>query len=247
MENIFKGIQLEFSHNNTFSTAIEKATVANGKLFLHCLEELILNPPLIGKLTLNCGQRFFAKMGLNVSECQVEDGKTVLVCDTPPVEYDKIQRSYARIPIDISTEIAIVKPDAQNNLNTISTPTNGRIKDLNPAGALIEISKNDFSFQELINNLPVFTRLFFTLPHHPKELQIIGKVVKIKKSFNNFQLGVQFILKTLEDFQIMDLFYHEHKKQKRADEKGKDILEKDMKQLYGKNNAGENIQSQGRK
>ena len=80
MDDLFNGLQLEFSQDSTFSWAIEKATKENGKLLLYACDVLeIKPPPLVGRLTLNCSKSFFARMSVNVSESKMENDKTVLI------------------------------------------------------------------------------------------------------------------------------------------------------------------------
>jgi hypothetical protein len=232
MDDLFKGLQLEFSLDNTFSSTIERACMENEKLLLYAAGVLdVKPPPFVGKLTFNCGRSFFARMGINVSGLRTENGKTVIICDIPILDYDQYLRSYARVNANIATELTLLKSDADNDLNPISRPVHGILKNFSPAGARIGITKNDVSMDTIAKNLPVFTRLHFTLPHHPKELQIVGKLVKVENAFRTVYLGIQFILKTFGDFRLIEDYYHKLMKPGPADKKAKEALEKDVKQL----------------
>ncbi len=232
MDDLFKGLQLEFSLDNTFSSTIERACMENEKLLLFAADALeIKPPPFVGKLTFNCGHSFFARMGIKVSGLRTEDGKTVIVCDIPVLDYDQYLRSYARVNTNISAELTLLKSDAEDDLNPISRPVHGVLKNFSPAGARIGIAKNDVSINTIAKNLPIFTRLHFTLPHNPKELQVVGKLVKVENAFRSVFLGVQFILKTFGDFKLIEEYYHKLKKSSPADKKAKEMLEKDINQL----------------
>ena len=92
--------------------------------------------------------------------------------------------------------MTLLKPDSGEDLNPVSKPIHGVLKDLSPAGAQVVIAKNDISLAAIVKNLPIYTQLYFTLPINPKELQVVGKIVKIENAFRNIFLGIQFILKT---------------------------------------------------
>jgi hypothetical protein len=232
MNDLFKRLQLEFSQDNTFSSAIEQAYKENGKLILHASDVWdVKPPPFVGRLTFNCGKSFFARMSVNVIECRMENEKTVFICDIPPVEYDEYQRSYARVDTDISVEMTLLKPDADDDLNPISRPIHGVLKNFSPAGAQVGIAKNDISLVTMAQNLPIYTRLYFTLPHNPKELQVVGKIVKIENAFRNIFFGVQFILKTFGDFQVIEQYYTKLMKRTPPDKKAKATLAKEVNQL----------------
>jgi hypothetical protein len=83
----------------------------------------------------------------------------------------------------------------------------------------------------MTKNLPIYTRLYFTLPNSPKELQIVGKIVKIENAFRNIFFGIQFILKTFGDFQVIEEYYTKLMKLTPADKKAKETLEKEVNQL----------------
>jgi hypothetical protein len=232
MDDLFKKLQMEFSQDNTFIFAIERADKENGKLVLYAADVWdIKPPPFVGKLTFNCGKSFFARMGINVIECKTENDKTVLICDIPTAEYDEYQRSYARVNTDIPVELTLLKPDAEDDLNPISRPIHGVLKNFSPAGAQVAIFKNDISVATMTKNLPIYTRLYFTLPNSPKELQIVGKIVKIENAFRNIFFGIQFILKTFGDFQVIEEYYTKLMKLTPADKKAKETLEKEVNQL----------------
>jgi hypothetical protein len=206
----------------------------NEKLLLFAADVLDEKPPpFIGKLTFNCGHSFFARMGIKVSGLKTDNGKTVLICDIPVLDYDQYTRSYARINTNISVELTLLKPDNDNNsnLNPISKPVHGILKNLSPAGARIAIAKNDVSLNTIAKSLPIFTRLHFTLPTNPKELQIVGKLVKVENAFRTVFFGVQFVLKTFGDFQLIEEYYHKLMKTSPADQSAAKALEKDIKQL----------------
>jgi hypothetical protein len=232
MNELFKKLQLEFSQDNTFSSAIEKASKENGKIILYASDVWdVKKPPFVGKLTFNCGKSFFARMSVNVTECKTENDKTILICDIPAPEYDEYQRSYARVDAEIPVELTLLKPDAEDDLNPISRPIHGVLRNFSPAGARVVISKNDISMVTMAKNLPIYTRLYFTLPNNPKELQIVGKIVKIENAFRNIFFGIQFILKTFGDFQLIEEYYAKLMKITPADKKAKETLEKEVNRL----------------
>jgi hypothetical protein len=232
MDELFEGLQLEFSQDNTFTFSIEKASKENGKLLL-CAADIIdiKQPPFVGKLTFNCGKSFFARMSVNVTGNKVENDKTLLICDVPTAEYDEYQRSYARVDTDIPVELTLLKPDAEDALNPISRPIHGDLKNFSPAGAQVAISKNDVSLVTMAKNLPIYTRLYFTLPNNPKELQIVGKIVKIENSFRNIFFGIQFILKTFGDFQLIEEYYNKLIRLTPGDKKPQEALQHGVNQL----------------
>lgn len=233
MDELFEGLQLEFSQDNTFSFTIERACKESGKLLLYASDICdIKPPPFVGKLTVNCGKSFFARISINVINIKTENEKTILLCEIPTAEYDEYQRSYARVDIDIPVELTLLKPDAQDDLNPISRPIHGALKNFSPAGAQVAISKNDISLVTMAKNLPVYTRLYFTLPTNPKELQVVGKIVKIENSFRNIFFGIQFILKTFGDFQLIEEYYNKLIRLAPVDKKAQETLQKDVKQLF---------------
>lgn len=233
MDELFEGLQLEFSQDNTFTFSIEKACKESRKLLLYASDVCdIKPPPFVGRLTVNCGKSFFAKISVNVIDYKNENERTILICDVPTAEYDEYQRSYARVDTDIPVELTLLKPDARDDLNPISRPIHGVLKNFSPAGAQVAISKNDISLVTMAKNLPVYTRLYFTLPSNPKELQIVGKIVKIENAFRNIFFGIQFILKTFGDFQLIEDYYSKLMKLTPVDKKAQETLKKDVKQLF---------------
>lgn len=233
MDELFEGLQLEFSQDNTFTFSIEKACKESRKLLLYASDVCdIKPPPFVGRLIVNCGKSFFAKISVNVIDYKNENERTILICDVPTAEYDEYQRSYARVDTDIPVELTLLKPDARDDLNPISRPIHGVLKNFSPAGAQVAISKNDISLVTMAKNLPVYTRLYFTLPSNPKELQIVGKIVKIENAFRNIFFGIQFILKTFGDFQLIEDYYSKLMKLTPVDKKAQETLKKDVKQLF---------------
>ncbi len=232
MADLFEGLQLEFSQDNTFGTAIERACNENGKLLLYAADVFeVKQPPFVGRLTFNCGKIFFARMGVHVAGFRTENAKTVLICDIPVVDYNEFHRSYARVDTNITTELTLLKPGTEDDLNPIFRPVHGLLKNFSPGGARIGIAKHDVSLAALVKNLPVFTRIHFTLPNNPKELQIVGKIVKIENAFRNIYFGIQFVLKTFGDFKLLDEYYHKLVKPSSADEKNKEKLKKEVSQV----------------
>lgn len=207
MEEIFKGFNLELVMNNIYYE-VEKASIDALKNFI-VVAIRVDNIANEAELIIGGSQRLYASAKVKIRESWVENDKTMLACETPPKDFHFFKRNFLRLETDIPVEYIFMKA-VQQDLTPISNPQQGMLNDISPCGALLAIDKKHLIVNPKDPSL--YLNLAFSLPNeigNESPLGIIGKVVNIKKSWDNYNLGVLFLINSFQQFRVLEYFYKE--------------------------------------
>lgn len=207
MNDVFKGFNLEMVMNNIHYD-VESATIDAAKNFL-VVSIRMDNIAHEAELIISGSQYLFASAKVKIRESWSEKDKTMLACEAPPRDFHFFKRNFLRLETDIPVEYQYMKAE-QYELLPISVIYKGTLNDISPCGALLAIDKKELLFSP--HDPSLFMKLNFTLPNPAgieTPLEIIGKTMNLKKSWNNYYLGTLFLINSFQQYRILENFYKE--------------------------------------
>jgi hypothetical protein len=207
MNEIFKGFNLEIVMNNV-SYEVESAAIDAIKNFI-MVSVQVENVAHQAELIISGSQHLFASAKVNIRESWAENDRTMLACEAPPKDFHFFKRNFLRLETDIPVEYLYMKAE-QQELTPISVMHKGTLNDFSPCGAMLAIDKKEVVFNPKDPSL--YLKLNFSLPNAtgidtPQE--IIGKMVNLKKSWDNYHLGILFLINSFKQYRFLENFYKE--------------------------------------
>lgn len=205
MDEVFKGFNLEMVMNNVYYE-VESAALDAMKNFI-VVSIRVENIASEAELIISGSQHLFASAKVNIRESWVENDKTMLACEAPPKDFHFFKRNFLRLETDIPVEYGFMKAE-QHELTPISVMHQGTLNDISPCGAQLAIDKKELVFNPKDPSL--YLKLNFSLPNEtgletPQE--IIGKMVNLKKSWDNYHLGILFLINSFKQYRFLENFY----------------------------------------
>jgi hypothetical protein len=205
MDEIFKGFNLELVMNN-IHYEVESATIDAMKNFI-VVSIRVENIANEAELIIGGSQHLFASARVKIRESWTEKEKTMLACEAPPKDFHFFERNFLRLETNIPVEYVYMKAE-QHELAPITVMHQGTLNDISPCGALLAIDKKELLFG--IKDSALYLKLNFTLPGVTSiatPLEIIGKMVNVKKSWNNYSLGILFLINSFQQYRFLESFY----------------------------------------
>lgn len=237
MEEVFQNLDIELLvANNCFDT--DKVFMySNGRNLLIVTVCPELAEETEGELLISDTFNLYAIMKVKIINCKVKDEYTELTCEVIPNTLNFFKRSLVRLETDLAVNYASLKPDENGELITISTAKHAVLKDLTPCGARIAIREHDILLDQYRED-PVYLNLAFRVPTRngpEKAVEIVSKVVNLKKSWKTYYIGVLFFIKPYHQYRIIEDFYNENLSKIKAHDHNKLLVDKNFVTLM-KNN-----------
>jgi hypothetical protein len=205
MDEIFKGFNLEMVMNHIYYD-VESATIDALKNFI-VVSIRVDNIAHEAELIISGSQYLFASAKVKIRESWTEKDKTMLACEAPPKDFHFFKRNFLRLETEIPVEYRYMKAE-QHELTPISIVHKGTLNDISPCGALLAIDKKELMFSPQDSSL--FMKFNFSFPSATgveTPLEIVGKMVNLKKSWNNYYLGILFLIHSFEQYRFLENFY----------------------------------------
>jgi len=216
MNEIFKGFNLELVMNNIYYE-VESATIDAMKNFI-MVSVRVDNIAHEAELIISGSQYLFASAKVKIRESWVEKDRTMLACETIPKDFHFFKRNFLRLETDIPVEYLYMKVE-QQELTPVSVMHQSYLNDISPCGALLTIDKKELLFSPKDPSL--YLKLKFALPNPTgvsTPLEIVGKMVNLKKSWDNYSLGVLFLINSFQQYRFLENFYKDTIAGKKADQ-----------------------------
>ena len=233
MEEIFRDLNIELLvANNCFDTD-KVFTYLNGRNLL----VVSLCPELPegseAEILINDTYNLYAIMRIKIINCKITSDHTELTCEVIPNSMSFFKRSLVRLETDFAVDYVYLKPGEDEELVPISTVKRAVLKDLTLCGAGMTIAEHD-TFLERYREETVYMRLSFHVPNKngaPEAVEIVCKVVNLKKSWKTYNVGVLFLLKSYHQYRIIENFYNENLGRMKEHSRNRLLMDKNIRSL----------------
>lgn len=207
MEEILVGMDMELSIANV-NYDVEKAFIDHDKhVFVLSSYDYAEIPPK-GKLVVKDASNVCA-MDLTIIDKVVEEDKAFLTCEIPLLNFNIFKRNVLRIETEIPATYCRMEPDEGEQLHPLSPIKACILVDLSPQGCCLQVIRNEFPDAENYKKLPIYLKMQFILTDSEGteiSMNIIGKVVNIKRSWKTDQIGVLFFTKSYEQYHFIERY-----------------------------------------
>lgn len=229
MKEIFQGLELELLVSETCFD-VEKIFTSGEELIIVIDGSDLQGSAMKGELVISDLHNIYASMKVEIKDCHSENNKTVLICNPITESFNFFKRSFLRLRTSIPVEYTYLKLENED-LIPVTRYKKGVLKDFNPCGSSVEVVRDNVIFFKEYNENPFFINLIFKLIDTKgieHTLDLVGKVVKVRKAWNVNYLGVLFLVSSFQQYRVMEDYYMHQMQQIKHGADSKRMITKDF-------------------